>query len=102
MDPSETDLQNEMARRVRRHTLFSMLGVVTTLAALVLVWLGSDAVFHGAVPKAFGLVYVGIFFIPVAVGIASARINLRCPACDARWGVRMGKTCPGCQKRIFA
>lgn len=101
MDTSDDRLRAEMGRRVRRHMLISVASVVATLALLGVVWMGMNALFHGATPRAFGLVYVAVFFIPFAVGIASARKNMRCPACDTSLGFHLGKKCPGCQKDIF-
>jgi hypothetical protein len=101
MDPSDDELRAEMGRRVRRHMLITVASVVTTLALLGVVWMGMNAIFHGATPRAFGLVYAGVFLIPLVVGIASARINMRCPACDTSLSFHLGKKCPGCQKDIF-
>lgn len=101
MEASDADLQNEMARRVRRHTLVVVLGVVGSFAAFGLAWLGGNAVFHGAVPRYYFIVYLAIFLIPVPVGVASSRINMRCPACNTSVVGLPRSTCKACNKPIF-
>jgi hypothetical protein len=101
MDLSDDELRSEMGRRVRRHMLISVLGVVATFALGFLVWLGMESLFHGAMPRAFVFLFVAVAFIPLVVGVASARINMRCPACDASLSFRLSKKCPGCQRDIF-
>jgi hypothetical protein len=101
MDLSDDALRSEMGRRVRRHMLISVLGVVAAFAIGLVVWLGMRSLFQGATPRAFGFVYVGVAFIPLVVGVASARINMRCPACNASLSFRLSKKCPGCQRDLF-
>jgi hypothetical protein len=100
MDLSDDELRREMGRRVRRHMLISILGVVATFALGFVVWLGMQSLFHGAMPRPYGFVYAAVAFIPLVVGVASARIHMRCPACDTSLRFQLSKKCPGCQRDL--
>jgi hypothetical protein len=97
----EAELQREMVTRVRRHVAVVVGSVVLTLVLLAITYLGTQALFRGAMPRPFALVFVGIFFIPLVAGVLSARANLRCPACNTSVSLQLRKRCPGCGKDIL-
>lgn len=110
----DTAIEQEMKRRIRRHMLTSIGGVIL---ALVLVAVGGGVlgvVFGGAPPAWAGGVVGLVAFVTIpAVGFGSTFHNLRCPSCNglvafqvsvqySAFGGLASKTCRHCGVQIFA
>ncbi len=76
------DLELEMARRVRRHMVTSLAGVMSAIGLMVLGGALARALFGANVPGWFAVgPLLAIMMIP-AIGFWSTFHNLRCPACN--------------------
>jgi len=107
---SDDDLILEMRRRVRRHMLTSIGGIV--LGIVVIGLTGGAVRAAGLGPPFMALSVLGLIIIP-AVGFWSTFENLRCPACGHRvivetsWNYSLfsrwaPKYCPGCSRQLFS
>ncbi len=107
---TDSDLVLEMRRRVRRHMLTSLGGIV--FGFFLLVGVGGGMRASGVTGPVAALPVLGVLIIP-AVGWWSTFKNIRCPSCDrlvvwimssnySVFGSMAPKHCPGCGKQIFS
>jgi uncharacterized membrane protein YdjX (TVP38/TMEM64 family) len=104
------DLELEMANRVRRHMITSLIGVLVGIALLAGLGNVLASTTHPPILVAV-MPLLGIAVIP-AIGFWSTYRNLRCPSCNRLVALQVSsnysimsayasKTCNGCGQKIF-
>jgi len=112
MGESNLELELAMLRRVRRHLLISVLGIIGGIACLFLVHWAGVLLFHAEPPRAYLLAYLPCFLLIPVIGLISAHVNVRCPSCNgsvvwqtsanaSRFASMAQKNCLHCGKPIF-
>lgn len=108
---TRTPVEAEMIRRVRRHMLTSIGGILLTVVVAGVA--GGIARSAALAPAVGGLLVFGAMLLIPIIGFTSTFRNLRCPKCNGlvvfqvsaqySWFGRFApKTCRHCGEKIFA
>lgn len=107
---AEQDFTLEMRRRFRRHMSIALLGVFAALVfGGIAAGIAGSLELGSAKRLVVGVAVMSAIAIAPAVGIWSARRNLRCPSCEgALWGMMSfpqrgasSRNCRHCDALIF-